>query len=233
MPICAAASQHGAAERAQADAGHAECRAGRDVPAGAERGHRGPQSPPRPATPGARASVLRRPVGGADRQDDGNQPRGGQEPHRAGHGRPPHRPGADRLCLWSRSLGRQIAEPRRARREGPRRVGPSGSGPAGQAQRVGPGGSGPAGRARRVGPGGSGPACQAQRVRPARQASASRIMGSTCVPSNSMDRSTWACGMCPRSIWMICRLCPSTRWKSTSRRAISAGEPANTIPPGP
>ena len=54
MPIRAAASQHGAAECAQAGAGHAECRAGRDVPAGAERGHRGPQSPPEPA-----ALVLR------------------------------------------------------------------------------------------------------------------------------------------------------------------------------
>ena len=46
MPIRAAASQHGAAERAQARAGRAECRAERDVPAGAERGHRGAQSLP-------------------------------------------------------------------------------------------------------------------------------------------------------------------------------------------
>ena len=62
--------------------------------AGAVRGGRGAAQAARPAARGDRAAVLRGLLRSRGRGRDGHQPRRGQKPHRAGHGRAARGPGA-------------------------------------------------------------------------------------------------------------------------------------------
>ena len=81
------------------------------------------RAPARPPARGDRPALLRGPVRGRDRRRDGDQPRRGQEPHRARHDRPAHRPGAAMTAGPARAgkAGQRSGEGPRLRRFRPAR----------------------------------------------------------------------------------------------------------------
>src|SRR5260370_24694749 len=92
-----AAPDGGREERAEAGPGYAERRTRSHGPARAERGHRSAPRPARATAGGHRPALLRGPVRGGYRRRDADQPRRGEESHRARHGLPEGGPGAGRL----------------------------------------------------------------------------------------------------------------------------------------
>src|ERR1700722_15933590 len=92
-----AAPDGGREERAETGPGHAERRTRGHGPAGALRGHRRASRPARAAARSHCPALLRGPVRGGYRRHDADQPRRGEESHRARYGLPQGGPGAGRL----------------------------------------------------------------------------------------------------------------------------------------